>query len=233
MEQKICQSCGMPLPDDNKGTNADGSRNEDYCIYCYKDGKFTQDFNMNQMIEFCTQFTDQMNEQAGWNLTPEQAKEQMRRIFPTLKRWKQKDERTIIEKATALLSQCSDVTLVSINAAGFPRPVPMAKGHTVGCNEIWMATGSSSEKVADFIMNPKAGLCYSSFGDSVALRGSVEIVTDDSIRKEIWKDWYINYFPDGPTDPNYVLLHFTGIEATIWINGEFVHQNISQTINIK
>lgn len=81
----------MPLTDDILGTNADGGRNEDYCIYCFKDGKFTQEMTMEQMIEFCAQFTDQMNEQAGWNLTPEQAKEQMRRYFPTLKRWKQKD----------------------------------------------------------------------------------------------------------------------------------------------
>lgn len=32
MEHKFCQSSGMPLTTDNKGTNADGSRNEDYCI---------------------------------------------------------------------------------------------------------------------------------------------------------------------------------------------------------
>lgn len=59
----------MPLNDDNKGTNADGRRNDDYCVYCYKDGRFTQDFTMKQMIEYCAQFTDQMNEYAGWNLT--------------------------------------------------------------------------------------------------------------------------------------------------------------------
>ncbi|WP_290388802.1 zinc ribbon domain-containing protein, partial [uncultured Duncaniella sp.] len=46
MEQKFCQSCGMPLNDHNHGTNADGTPNEDYCIYCYKDGKFTQDLTM-------------------------------------------------------------------------------------------------------------------------------------------------------------------------------------------
>ncbi len=43
MEQKFCQSCGMPLIDDNRGTNADGSRNFDYCIYCYKDGEFAHE----------------------------------------------------------------------------------------------------------------------------------------------------------------------------------------------
>ena len=28
---RFCQSCGMPLTDDVLGTNADGSKNEDYC----------------------------------------------------------------------------------------------------------------------------------------------------------------------------------------------------------
>ena len=46
MEQKFCQSCGMPLTEEVLGTNADGSKNEDYCMYCYKDGKFLQDCTM-------------------------------------------------------------------------------------------------------------------------------------------------------------------------------------------
>lgn len=98
MEQKFCQSCGMPLVEGNIGTNSDGSKSKDYCGYCYKEGAFLQDFNMSQMIEFCTQFTDQINKETGWNLTPQQAKAQMQQIFPTLKRWKEKDERSLTEK---------------------------------------------------------------------------------------------------------------------------------------
>lgn len=81
MEHKFCQSSGMPLTTDNKGTNADGSRNEDYCIYCYKDGRFTQDFTMEQMIEHCAQFTDEINKESGQTLTQEQAKDIMRQFF--------------------------------------------------------------------------------------------------------------------------------------------------------
>ena len=80
MGQEFCQSCGMPLTDINKGTNSDGSLNNEYCSYCYQKGQFTQDFNMSQMIEFCAQFTDQINKETGWNLTPEQAKENMRQL---------------------------------------------------------------------------------------------------------------------------------------------------------
>ncbi len=225
MEQEFCQSCGMPLTKEIKGTNADGSCNKEYCIYCYKDGTFTKDFTMNQMIEFCALFTDQMNSHSGRNLTSEQAKEQMRRFFPQLKRWRE-DKRTLTEKAVALLAQCHDVTLASVNEDGYPRPVSMAKVCSQGYTEIWTTTGSGSEKVADFKRNKKAGLCYSAYGDSVALRGTVQVVTDDNIRQKMWQEWFIHHFPAGPTDPDYVLLHFLGREATIYIDGEFVHKKI-------
>ena len=88
MEMKFCQSCGMPLINEIIGTNADGTPNEDYCLYCYKDGRFTQDVTMGQMIDHCARFTDEINRQSGRNLTEEQAKEMMRRFFPHLKRWK-------------------------------------------------------------------------------------------------------------------------------------------------
>lgn len=92
MEQKFCQSCGMPLTDNDKGINADGSRNDDYCNYCYMNGRFTQDFTMEQMIEHCARFTDDINKWSGENMTVEQAKEMMRQFYPNLKRWKNKYE---------------------------------------------------------------------------------------------------------------------------------------------
>ena len=32
MDQRFCQSCGMPLTGGVLGTNADGSKNEDDCM---------------------------------------------------------------------------------------------------------------------------------------------------------------------------------------------------------
>lgn len=226
MEQRFCQSCGMPLNDGYFGTNADGNSNEDYCIYCYKNGHFIQNFTMTQMIEFCLQFLDQWNTQAGLNLTSIQAKEQMLKYFPHLKRWKNKDERPLEEKAVTLLAQCENVTVASVDSDGYPRPVQMSKIRTKGFSEVWMATSADSVKVKDFRENNKAGLCYEHYGDSVSLRGTVEIVTDDDIRKEMWQDWFIHHFPEGPADKDYTLLHFTGTKATFWINGEFAHSDI-------
>lgn len=80
---KFCQSCGMPLTEESQlGTNADGSRNQDYCSYCWKEGAFTwPDATMEQMIDHCAP----MMAQSGF--TEEEARQKMREWFPTLKRW--------------------------------------------------------------------------------------------------------------------------------------------------
>ncbi|MBP5479153.1 MAG: zinc ribbon domain-containing protein, partial [Bacteroidaceae bacterium] len=87
MEQKFCQSCGMPLTDDILGTNADGSKNEEYCIYCYKDGAFTGDYTMEEMADFCAQFVDDYNKHTGKSLSREEYKNELLKFFPMLKRW--------------------------------------------------------------------------------------------------------------------------------------------------
>ena len=76
------------MTDADCGTNADGTANHDYCQYCYKDGRFTQDCTMEQMIEFCAQFVDEVNKHMEKSLTAEEYKQQMRQYFPMLKRWK-------------------------------------------------------------------------------------------------------------------------------------------------
>ena len=36
-----CDSCGVPLNDDNRGTEGDGSASATYCSTCYAKGAFT------------------------------------------------------------------------------------------------------------------------------------------------------------------------------------------------
>ena len=125
------------------------------------------------------------------------------------------------EKAEQLLQRCEVVVITSVNEEGYPRPVPMSKIKSEGYSVVWMATGNDSLKTKDFRLNPKAGLCYSENGNSVALTGEVEVITDAEIKKELWQEWFIAHFPLGPADPNYVLLKFKGQKATIWIDGVF------------
>ena len=82
----ICQSCGMMMGEDEYGYNADGSRNTDYCKYCFPNGKFGKDETMEEMIESCIPFWT-----SGECKTPGEARERMRELFPTLKRWRNRE----------------------------------------------------------------------------------------------------------------------------------------------
>ena len=85
-EMKFCQSCAHPLrTEEDKGTNADGTKNEEYCHYCYMNGEFTQtDISLEEMIELSAK---------GWseadpNISYEEAKKQLSQMIPQLKRWR-------------------------------------------------------------------------------------------------------------------------------------------------
>ena len=83
MENRICQSCAMPLSsDDQLGKNKDGSINQDYCKYCYDNGEFIDKVTMEEYINMCSQFGAQAS------MTNKQMKKLCTEVFPTLKRWK-------------------------------------------------------------------------------------------------------------------------------------------------
>lgn len=85
MQNKFCQSCGMPMGETNElyGNNSDGTKSQDYCSYCYTNGQFSYDCTMQEMINICTPHMLKNNP----TMTEEQAKSMMGQFFPTLKRW--------------------------------------------------------------------------------------------------------------------------------------------------
>lgn len=80
---KYCQSCGMPMKQDPRGggTNADGSRNTEFCSLCYEGGQFTQpEFTAEEMQELCV---DKIKDSG----VPEFVARIYARGIPKLKRW--------------------------------------------------------------------------------------------------------------------------------------------------
>lgn len=82
--QRYCQSCALPMgTDELYGTNMDGRKNEDYCIYCFKEGAFTADVSMTEMIEICVPHMVGANP----GMSEDEARNMLAGFFPTLKRW--------------------------------------------------------------------------------------------------------------------------------------------------
>lgn len=84
MNENICQSCAMPLSDDYYGTNSDGSKNHEYCKYCFDNGKFVNNQTLEEKVESNIRFW--VDEENG--ITEEIARQKLSKLFPTLKRWK-------------------------------------------------------------------------------------------------------------------------------------------------
>jgi hypothetical protein len=81
---KLCQSCGMPLKKDRQGggTNADGSKSEKYCSYCYQNGRFSgENLTVKEFQEYCRKemIKDGYNRFLAWLFT---------RGMKCLERWK-------------------------------------------------------------------------------------------------------------------------------------------------
>ncbi|MDD3649441.1 MAG: zinc ribbon domain-containing protein [Candidatus Hydrothermia bacterium] len=80
----LCQSCGTPFTKESEfGTNRDGTKNYEYCINCYKDGRFTDpDITLEEMIEKVAKDMIE-NEKIPSKYAYKIAKE----YIPGLKRW--------------------------------------------------------------------------------------------------------------------------------------------------
>lgn len=80
----ICQCCGMPLDDDTSiSKEIDGTFNEEYCKWCYTDGKFVYT-SLEELTNF---LVDHMSNE---NWPPEQARTFFESQLPKLDYWKQK-----------------------------------------------------------------------------------------------------------------------------------------------
>lgn len=95
IDKRYCQSCGLPLPEYTdlfNGTNKNKTHNEEYCFYCFKDGKYTVSFTLEQVIDEWVKYTDLFNLYSGTHYTSEELKAMLSKRLPRLKRWKQKSE---------------------------------------------------------------------------------------------------------------------------------------------
>ena len=86
MPEDYCQSCGMMFTAPGQhGHEEDGTEAEDYCRWCYEDGRYTYETTMDDMIEECA---PRMAEAMGW--TVDEAASLLGAVLPTLERWRQK-----------------------------------------------------------------------------------------------------------------------------------------------
>ncbi|KAA9035655.1 hypothetical protein FW778_20745 [Ginsengibacter hankyongi] len=81
--ETYCQSCSMPLDNpDLQGTEKDGTKSNEYCKYCYRDGAF---INPNTTLKEMTSIVITQMEKMNMD---SRAIDIAVSALPNLKRWK-------------------------------------------------------------------------------------------------------------------------------------------------
>lgn len=81
--QLVCQCCGMPLSEDSLiSRELDESYNEDYCKWCYVDGKFVYK-SKDSLIDFLVNHMSNPD-----NLAEEERRIQFNKYLSQLQHWK-------------------------------------------------------------------------------------------------------------------------------------------------
>lgn len=126
----------------------------------------------------------------------------------------------LIQKAEEIMRNAEVAYIAKIDDNGYPRVSAISSIQTDGMKKVWFSTGLRSGKVKYFKQNNRASVCYHVGGNNITLIGEIEILTTPELKKQLWKDWFINHFPGGITDPNYCILEFTTREAVLWIDNQ-------------
>lgn len=83
---------------------------------------------------------------------------------------------------------------------------------------MYFTTNTSSKKVSRIRNNPNVALyfCEPDVFRGICVSGTMEEVTDTSLKESLWQRGWTIYYPQGKTDPDYTILKFTSTKIEGW-----------------
>lgn len=115
-----------------------------------------------------------------------------------------------------LLKKFRIAMLTTVDADGALISRPMAVQETEFDGDLWFFAERGSRQVEQLHLNPAVGVALSSNGAWVSVSGTAEVVEDNAKAHELWNSAVEAWFPNGPDDPNVVLLKVHADGAEYW-----------------
>lgn len=114
------------------------------------------------------------------------------------------------------------VFIASVDEEGFPNIKAMFEPQKIEGNSFYFSTNTSSMRAGHYMKNPKASIyCYHRGRfryEGIMLIGTMEVLQDEKIKKEIWSPGDEIYYSKGVTDPDYCVLKFTATKGRRYCN---------------
>ena len=110
----------------------------------------------------------------------------------------------IIEKNTGELTFC---VLALIDLDGYPTVSTISASKAEGIYWITFCTGLGGTRTNRINKCNRASVCFNAMDYNITLVGTIEILTDMDVKREMWYEGLKNHF-SGPEDSNYCVLRF-------------------------
>lgn len=122
-----------------------------------------------------------------------------------------------LEKLYGLLKDFSTAILTTTGGQDASHARPMAIAKVDENTDLWLFTSRDSEKVREITTDSRVQVHFQEgWKNCVIFAGRATVVEDRAMIRNIWKPLFKVWFPEGPEDPNIVLLHITGEHAEYW-----------------
>lgn len=119
----------------------------------------------------------------------------------------------IIQKQCGVDGYCA-LTLMDLDNRPITTTITPSKADGISWITFCTGFGTRTQRIE---FSPNACVCFNSPTYHISLKGTMEVITDDEVKKEMWYDGLQNHF-SGPTDPGYVVLKFTADSYTLFID---------------
>lgn len=107
--------------------------------------------------------------------------------------------------------------IASVDDEGFPNMKAMLMPRKVDGNCFYFTTNTSSMRVKQYRNNPKSSIYFFNKGrfhyEGVMLIGTMEVLEEEQIKKEIWRMGDTMFYKKGVGDPDYCVLKFTATKG--------------------
>lgn len=119
-------------------------------------------------------------------------------------------------KLVELTKDSRFVMLTTTDSEGHLVSRPMSRQDVDLDADLWFIATRDSRKVAHIRANPRVGVTVTSQSSWVSISGTAEVVDDIDKLKEYWSTFAEAWIPEGPEDPNAILIHVDADTAEYW-----------------
>lgn len=121
------------------------------------------------------------------------------------------------EQVIEFINKQNAALVASVDEDGFPNVKAMFVPRKIEGNSFYFTTNTSSMRTQQYLKNNKASIYFYNKGrfkyEGIMLVGTMEVLQDETVKREIWRDGDTMYYKQGVTDPDYCVLKFTAAKG--------------------